>query len=180
GLAILGAIIWVALWVRPREPARLIVLRAGYDTNLAVPPNPYGKAAARDLAELTTPGGWFANRSKLNGSTEPGRLARGPLLPDVERTRERCVVVVIAAHGGRDRDGAFLFPDDATADPSQRIRLKAVIDRLASLPAKKQKLLILDATQSPAFADLGIVHNDFSAALLELEPDIAAVPNLVL
>jgi hypothetical protein len=89
------------------------------------------------------------------------------------------VVVVLAAHGGRDRDGAFLFPDDATADPGQRIRVKAVIDRLAALPARKQKLLILDATQSPAFPDLGLVHNDFAAALLDLEPDIQAVPNLV-
>ncbi|HJZ56970.1 MAG TPA: hypothetical protein VKE74_18520, partial [Gemmataceae bacterium] len=179
GLVVLGVVVWIALWIRPPEPARLIVLQATYDTNLAVPPNPYGKAAARDLAALSTPGGWFGNRAKLNGTPEPGRLARGALLPDIENTRERCVVVVLAAHGGRDRDGAFLFPDDATPDPSQRIRVKAVIDRLATLPPKKQKLLILDATQSPAFPDLGLVHNDFAAALLELEGDIAAVPNLV-
>ena len=42
-----------------------------------------------------------------------------------------------------------------------------------------QKLLILDATQSPAFADVGLVHNDFAAGLEELNDDIAAVPNLV-
>ncbi|MBY0514364.1 MAG: caspase family protein, partial [Gemmataceae bacterium] len=179
GLLVLAAVVWVALWIRPPQPARLIVLQAGYDTNLAVPVNPYGKAAARDLAQLAKPGGWFGDRSKLNGGTEPGRFARGPLLPDIENTRERCVVVVLAAHGGRDRDGAFLVPDDATADPGQRVRIKAILDRLAALPAKKQKLLILDATQSPAFPDLGLVHNDFAAALIDLEPDIRAVPNLV-
>jgi hypothetical protein len=179
GLLVLAAVVWVALWIRPPQPARLIVLSATYDTNLAVPVNPYGKAAAHDLAALTAPGGWFANRAKLNGTTEPGRLASGPLLPEIENTREKCVVVVLAAHGGRDRDGAFLFPDDATADPAQRIRVKAVLDRLAALPPDKQKLLILDATQSPAFPDLGLVHNDFAAALLDLESDVRAVPNLV-
>lgn len=179
GLLVLAAVVWVALWIRPTDPARLIVQQAGYDTNLAVPVNPYGKAAARDLAALTKPGGWFSDRPKLNGSTEPDRFARGPLLPGIESTRERCVVVVLAAHGGRDRDGAFLFPDDATADPCQRIRVKAIIDRLAALPARKQKLLILDATQNVAYPDLGLVHNDFAAALLDLEGDIRAVPNLV-
>jgi hypothetical protein len=182
-LGCLTALTYAALWLRPPEPARLVVLHAGYDTNLAVPVNPYGKAAARQLAGLTRPpGGFFGTHRRLNGAAESARLTRGHVasfLPDLDSVREKCVVVVLAAHGGRDRDGAFLFPDDATPDPAHRLRMKAVLARLAQLPAAKQKLLVLDATQPPAYPDLGLVHNDFAAALLDLEPDVAAVPNLV-
>jgi hypothetical protein len=182
GLAALAAVTWVVLWVRPPAPARLVVFQAGYDANLAVPPNPYGKAAARDLAGLAAPGSWFGTRARLHGSPEPVRLTRpgqSTLFPELDSGREKCVVVVLAAHGGRDRDGAFLFPDDATPNPAHRLRVKAVIDRLAQLPAARQKLLILDATQYTAFPDLGLVHNDFASAVEELHDVVEKVPNLV-
>ncbi|MDB5313800.1 MAG: hypothetical protein JWO38_8002 [Gemmataceae bacterium] len=182
GLAALAAVTWVVLWIRPPEPARLVVLQAGYDATLAVPPNPYGKAAARELATLTKSGGWLGSRARLHGSSDPGRLTRpGPhqLMPEIDAGRERCVVVVLAAHGGRDRDGAFLFPDDATPDPAHRLRVNALVDRLAQLPADRQKLLVLDAAQCMAFPDLGLLHNDFAAAVEDLNDAIAAVPNLV-
>lgn len=178
-LAALAAVVWVGLWMRPPEPAHLIILQAGYDNNLVVPPNPYGKAGARQLAGLNRSGGFFRNQPGFNGAAEPTEFRRGPLLPELEGVREKCVVVVLAAHGGRDRDGAFLFANDTTASPTDRIRIKTVIERLGQLPAKKQKLLILDATEQPAFPELGLIHNDFASALADLEPDIAAVPNLV-
>lgn len=182
GLGVLAVVTWVVLWIRPPQPARLVVLQAGYDATLAVPPNPYGKAAARSLASLATPGSWFGNRAKLHGNPTPDRLLRpGPstVLPSLGEGHEQCVVVVVAAHGGRDRDGAFLFPDDATPDPAHRLRIQAVIDRFGQLPPGRQKLLILDATQCPAFPDLGLVHNDFAAAVEELNDAVARVPNLV-
>lgn len=160
-LAVLGAVVWVALWNRPTPPARVVVLHAGYSANLAVPPNPHGANLAAAL------------------SASPSRLTRAaPLLPELDGGRDRVVVVVVAAHGGRDRDGAFLFPDDADTSPASRVRLRALIDRLAALPAKRQKFLILDATEPPAYPDHGLVHNDFAAAAEELNDAIAAVPNL--
>src|SRR5688572_28286270 len=62
-LGALAAVTWIVLWMRPPEPAKVVILSAGYDRTLAVPPNPYGKAAARDLAGLTRPGSWFGSRS---------------------------------------------------------------------------------------------------------------------
>jgi Caspase domain len=177
GLATLAAVTWAVFWIRPPEPARVVVLVAGYDNTLAVPPNPYGKSAAREFAALARPGGWLGTRSRLSGAADPQRFSRAGL-PDLSHAREKCVVVVIAAHGGRDRDGAFLFPEDATAETAQRVRVKTLIEQLAKLPAKQQKLLILDATEPPAYPDLGLVHNDFAAAVEDLNGEIAAVPNL--
>ncbi len=177
GLAALAAVTWAVFWIQPPEPAQLVVLVAGYDNTLAVPPNPYGKAAARELAELTKPGGWLGNRSRLNGSINPAKLTRSGLT-ELFPAHGKCVVVVLAAHGGRDRDGAFLFPEDSTGDPTARVRISTLIEQLGKLPAKQQKLLILDATEPPAYADLGLVHNDFAAAVEDLNDAIAKVPNL--
>jgi hypothetical protein len=162
-LAALAAVVWVALWNRPTPPARVVVLHAAYAANLAVPPNPYGTNLARALAPGT--GGTLTR-------------AGAALPPDLDAGGDRCVVVVVAAHGGRDPGGAFLFPDDADTTGSTRVRLRALIDRLAALPAKTQKYLILDATEPAAYPDLGIVHNDFASAVIELNEAIAAVPNL--
>lgn len=177
GLFTLVAATWAVFWIRPPDPAHLITLVASYDNTLAVPPNPYGKASANELADLTKPGGWLGTQSRIRGSTKPTRFTRIGL-PDLSSIREKCIVVTIAAHGGRDRDGAFLFSEDATDDPDARVRLKAILDQLANLPAQKQKLLILDATEPPAYTDLGLVHNDFAGAVEELDDAIAAVPNL--
>ncbi len=182
GLALVAlvAVTWIVLWVRPPAPARIVILSASYDRTTAVPPNPYGKHDARELASLTRPGSWFGTRSRLTGGPTSPLTRIG--LPDLSTVREKCVVVFIAAHGGRDRDGPFLFPEDTSGDPSERVRFKTILDRLARLPADKQKLLIIDATHAPAFADLGLVHNDFAAAVEELDAagDIAKVPNLVI
>ncbi len=88
------------------------------------------------------------------------------------------MVVFVAAHGGRDRDGPFLFAEDTSGEPAERVRFKTLLDQLAKLPADTQKLLVIDATREPAFTDLGLVHNDFAGGVEEMDADIAAVPNL--
>jgi hypothetical protein len=178
GLLALAAATWAVFWVHPPEAAYLVTLVAGYDNTLAVPANPYGKAAAREMAELTKPGGWLGTQSRLRGAARPARLSRLGL-PELAASREKCIVVAVAAHGGRDRDGAFLFPEDTDSDPAARVRIKTLIDQLARLPADKHKLLILDATEPAAYTDLGLVHNDFASAVEELESAIAAAPNCV-
>jgi hypothetical protein len=177
GLVTLAAATWAVLWVRPPEPARLIVLLASYDNTLAVPSNPFGKSAADDLASLARPGAWFGSRSRLHGASVPARLTRIGL-PDLSSVREKCLVVVLAAHGGRDRHGAFLFPEDATGDLGAAVRVKKVLEELSRLPAARQKLLILDATQPQAYPELGLVNNDFASAVEELNEEIQAIPNL--
>jgi hypothetical protein len=175
-LLALVAVTWVVFWMRPPAPARLVILHASYDRVLSVPPNPYGKADARELATLVRLGSWLGTRSRLTGGPLTALSRSG--LPDLSAVREKCVVVFVAAHGGRDRDSPFLFPEDSDGAPADRVRFKTLIDQLARLPANKQKLLIIDATHAPAFAELGLVHNDFAAAVEELDTEIAAVPNL--
>lgn len=177
GLVILAAATWAVFWIRPPDPAHLVCLVAGYDNTLAVPPNPYNKTSARELADLAKPGGWLGTQSRVRGSSKPVRFTRIGL-PDLSTIREKCIVIVIAAHGGRDREGAFLFPEDSTAELEVRVRVKTILDQLAKLPPSKQKLLILDATEPPAYTDLGLVHNDFASAVEELNSDIAKIPNL--
>ena len=172
----LAVITWVVFWIRPPAPARIIILHAGYDRTLAVPPNPYGKADTRELTALTRPGSWLGTRSRLTGGPVSAFTQSG--LPDLSAVREKCVVVYIAAHGGHDRDGPFLFPEDATGEPAARVRFQTLLDQLGRLPANRQKLLIIDATREPAFTELGLVHNDFAAAVDEMDAAIAAVPNL--
>jgi len=176
GLLAVAVVTWVVFWIRPPAPARIVILRADYDNTLAVAPNPYGKADAREIAALARPGSWFGTRSRLAGGPITTFTRTG--LPDLSTVREKCVVVFIAAHGGRDRDGPFLFPEDSTGEPADRVRFKTLLDQLARLPAHKQKLLIIDATHEPAFTELGLVHNDFAAGVEEIDAEIAAVPNL--
>lgn len=176
GLLALAVVTWVVFWIRPPAPARIVILRADYDNALAVAPNPYGKADARAIAALARPGSWFGSRSRLAGGPITTFTRAG--LPDLLAVREKCAVVFIAAHGGRDRDGPFLFPEDSTGEPADRVRFKTLLDQLARLPANKQKLLIIDATHEPAFTELGLVHNDFAAGVEEMDAEIAAVPNL--
>ena len=50
-LGVLGAIIAVYLWMRPIDPPRLVLIGAGYETNLAVPHNVQGRRALTELAD---------------------------------------------------------------------------------------------------------------------------------
>src|SRR5215471_12854062 len=66
GLLTLAAVTWAVFWIRPPEPARLVILTAGYDSTLAVPPNPYGKNAAREFAALAKADGWLSARQHFH------------------------------------------------------------------------------------------------------------------
>src|SRR5690349_13661060 len=53
---VLGAmLIWVSTWLWPPHPASLVLVGAGYEQNLAVPHNAYGRRSLRLLAGLTVP-----------------------------------------------------------------------------------------------------------------------------
>jgi hypothetical protein len=169
---------YLILWLRPPDATHLIVFDAGYERNLIVPPNSFGKTGADRLPDLGRSGG----RGHLRSDPLTKRLSRGDvrrLLVELSDFRGPSITIVIAAHGGRDGSGAFLIPDDSEPDRDHRVRVKAVLDALASLPAKTRKLLVIEAATDPAVPALGQFHNDFARGLEALEPDIAAIPNLV-
>ena len=59
------------------------------------------------------------------------------------------------------------------------MRVEKVLDRLSRLPASKNKVLILDATQVTAHWPLGMLANTFAPALQQMEDRILQIPNLV-
>jgi hypothetical protein len=181
-LLICGLLFWVSLWLWPPHPASLVLVGAGYETNLAVPQNVFGRAGLEGLKALAASG----------PVGRPGRLSLG-WGPRTVRKRDpwdkglgalpgKTALVVMALHGGSDPSGAYLLPDDAGADPGpgNRVRLDAVLDRLEQAPFRgKNVVLVLDATRLTADWSLGMVRNDFARELDRLNDRVAKVPNLV-
>ncbi len=179
-----GALVQLLLWLAPPAPACLVLIGAGYEDNLAYPHNAQGREATSRLARLAQgSGSWsplFPRSGKLNLAQGPIELRRGT---DWRRAlggfKEPTVLVYLALHGGADSRGAYLLPQDGSAEEEDRLRLEDVLDQLAQLPARQNKVLLLDATRMTANWPLGMLHNDFARALDELDGKIVAVPNLI-
>lgn len=167
-------LVWVALWFTPPRPVAVVAVAGGYETNLAVRLNVYGWRSAVRLTETR-------NRT-LRPVGPPLRLRAGDdWARDLDAAGGPTTLVYFALHGGADADGAYLLCDDADARLIDRnlVRVKAVIDRLATLPAGRTKVLVFDATHQRTDPPRGVFWNDFARALAALDADIAAVPNLV-
>lgn len=179
-----AAFVAVSCWFRPPPPACLLLIGAGYEDNLELPPNLAGRIALERFARLAGNSSPFSaivprsGRLRLGegiielrtGSDWSARLGRCP---------ERTLIVLLAAHGGADTEGPYLLPSDADSSPEARIRFEEVVNRLASLPAEKNKVLIVDATALEDHWALGMLHNGFVEAVAAMEDRIAAVPNLI-
>jgi len=187
GLGLLGALlVWVSSWLWPPQPADLLLIGAGYEQNLAIPHNAYGRKSLRILADLALPpdarADWGSGLLRLQ---RPPRIQTREQDWDegLDQVRGRTVALYFALHGGSDSEGAYLLPDDAdtNADPAakSRLRLSSILDRLAKLPASLNKVLILDATQIGSHWGLGMLSNQFARELAKLEPRIKAIPRLV-
>ena len=168
----------------PLKPACVVLLYADSEDNLAIPGNPYGRIAAHNLQDLTESGigsyFWSSGSLRLKGKATEVRID-DPWDKDLSDFKEKTVIVFLALHGGADPKGAYLLPADSNggADEKNRLRLEKVLDRLAKIDSKKNKLLIVDATQISADWPLGILHNSFARKLDELNSKIEAIPNLI-
>ncbi len=111
-----GLLIWVVLWLSPPQGARLVLIGAGYEPNLAIPENVYGREWLKDLEELTrgSPMSLFWRSRRLILAHSPRTLrTRGAWDKDLESFPEKTVVICLAVHGGSDSKGAYLLADDA-------------------------------------------------------------------
>ncbi len=179
-----GLLVWASLWLFPPQPASLVIVGAGYETNLAVPHNAHGREGMRELAAWAgaqpTSFSWYSGLLKLK--PEPVELqVNAPWDTTLDRTDAKTIVLYFSAHGAADLDGPFLLRQDADGRPveSNRLRIREVLARLKKLPAGTNKVVIFDATQIESCWPLGILHNDFARGLEQLDAEIAAVPNLV-
>src|SRR5262245_44697222 len=135
--AVAAAFTAVLLWPRPAPPVRLVLIGAGYETNLAVPHNVWGRRGLRDLERWAQDyiGRSPRGHSRIEVRREELSVADDAVARALEGCRAPVVVVFLAAHGGADEEGAFLVPHDT--DLSRRAslyRLDRVLDALAGLP----------------------------------------------
>ena len=182
-----GLLIWASFWLFPPQAAGLVLVGAGYETNLAVPANVPGRESMKELAAWTNsqPASFSWRSGLLKLKPEPVELQKN-VAWDTALTRvdEKTIVLYFAMHGASDARGAYLIRQDADgSDPEHDfLRISEILERLKKLPASKNKVIIFDATQVPALWSFGVLHNDFARALEQLDRDgkIAEIPNLVI
>jgi hypothetical protein len=183
-LVFCGLLVFAVLLLIPPKPAVLVPLYAGYEDNLAVPANPYGRISAQDLEAMAESGlgsfVWGSGALRLKSKASEVRTDE-PWDKDLNDFKEKTVVVFLALHGGADPDGAYLLPANSNGRPDEknRLRMKKVLERLGQIDKTKNKVIIIDATQVSADWPLGILHNGFARQLDLLNDDIAAIPNLI-
>ncbi len=182
-LVVSGLLVWACLWFWPPRAASLVLAGAGYETNLAIPQNVYGRVGLDSLKRLTQVGGRLGRPGRLSLALGPRTVRkREPWDRGLVALPGKTAIVVLALHGGTDPAGAYLLPDDADARPegNNRIRLENVIDRFALPPFKdKHVVLVLDATRITANWPLGMLQNDFARALEKLNDRIRENPHLI-
>lgn len=176
-------LLFAVYWMWPPKPACLLLVGAGYEDNLAVPHNVYGWQGLNDLAEFSQSGSLVPSK----WSSAPLRLKEPPVRLEVgadwtrlvEDFAEPTLVMFLSLHGGADADGPYLLPEGGNYTKECRIRITDVIDVFKSMPARKNKVLILDASHMEYHVRLGMLLNDFGRRLSELREQIEKVPNLV-
>ena len=177
GVGLLGALaglfVVVVLLPRPVKPFRLVLLSAGYETDLAVPHNVPGRKTVAKLAA------WAGANEKIGVHRPDLTRDLSALDEALKDCKSPTVVLFLAAHGAADEHGAYLIPQDASDPVQARVRLTDILDRLEKLPTGTKKLLILDATQVPASWTFGFFHNDFARQLNKLKERIERTAGLV-
>src|SRR5438445_1452816 len=126
-LVFCGLLVLAVLLLIPPKPAVLVPLYAGYEDNLAVPANPYGKIAAQDFEELAESGlGSFVwGSGALRLKSKASEVRTDELWDkDLSDFKEKTVVVFMAVHGGSDHEGAYLLPANSNGRPDEKNRLR--------------------------------------------------------
>ena len=174
----ISALCWMTTWIHRPKHIQVVQLVAGYHSNLAVPHNVQGVRAAQTLSLLD---GGTLNKSMVE-IQEPSTLRKDTdLAKAIGESSSPYLIVNFMAHGGVDDQGPFLLPDNATTsqEPDNRIRVSKILEVMAALPEHQVKVLFFDAEQFEFLLPFGIIDNRFSQALIELEPAIARIPNLI-
>jgi hypothetical protein len=179
-----GLLVWLVFWLRPLQPAVLVLAGAGYQHDLSVPHNAYGMNGLRALKR----------RAEAAGAATAGRLGFGlrlarpdpvvltralQLYDEIDRSGGRTAVVYLALHGAADARGPFLILGrERPGAAYEKLYVATLLDHLRER-GPKRFVLALDATQAPALPYLGVLHNDFARALRDLAPEIRRATNVV-
>jgi hypothetical protein len=182
-MAALAGLIWLILLLRQVPATQVLLVGAGYETNLILPHNAYGWAGLNSLFS------WLEERRQQKESWDSHKLAEPALLrlnqqsvntwaDSINNSAKSAVVIYFACHGGADSQGAYLFLDDAPYDYTKGIlRVQTILSTLQGLPEDKPKLVIFDATQIDWHLPSGMLHNNFVANVRK-EVESSGVKNL--
>ena len=174
-LLVTGGVVWWLWLLHRNDPPRLVLIGAGYETNLTVPPNVYGKNSFGDFTK------WADDYNKQHpGDREHAMDVRqeeltaeggDPFEKNLKDCKSESVVVFVSVHGGASpaQGGAYLIPNNASPKNNRALyKMDKALAALSQLDGKTKKLLILDTTQMTADWDLGMLHNDFVRSLKSL------------
>jgi Mg-chelatase subunit ChlD len=183
-LAILAGVVVMWLLLRRPDSPRLVLIGAGYETNLAVPHNVYGKRALGDLKA------WADDHNQHRGGDSEHRIDvhqeeltadSDPFAKALKGCTSKTVVVFVAVHGaGSAGQGAYLIPNNTSPrDGVGGYTMDKALAALDQLPKDTKKLLILDTTQITSNWHLGMLHNDFVHSLAN-DSRAKNIPNLLI
>ncbi len=169
------SLVQVLRWYHAPQPVTLVLVGAGYETNLALPENVAGWRSLNQMTELTREHYSVPEAGPIRLRTAD-RWDR-----DLEKIDSPIVLIYLALHGACDETGPFLYRDDVDGRglAEMRLRFADLLQRLRRLPAERTKILVLDATHREEYPSLGIVRNEFVRGVLQLNDEIRALPNLV-
>lgn len=175
---LLGTLIGLIYFLSPPPRTHVLLVHARYANNRALPHGEHYRGAVervRAAWEAASP-----TTSFFTPKSEPARvveLIRELVWKDEIKPHLKSpgLIVYIAVHGGVDDVGPYLLPTDAEIYPTDplgvglpgsKMRLDDIFDALATKELEgKAKLLILDCAQMTAQPALGMIQNDFVAAV---------------
>jgi hypothetical protein len=187
----------VIVWLRPIQPACLVLFGSGYEQNLLLPHNVHGwnglavldRAVAQDedvRDVLRLPWDQPERMHRVSGPIEirdQGWKEAWDKLK-LDSFKEKTLVVFISMHGMADADEAYLLPNSPARPAAKglepvRIPFRQVLDSLGALK-QKHIVLLLDVSQAEICWPIGMLHNDFIARLQDkYENAIKEMGNLV-
>jgi hypothetical protein len=185
---VLVTLVAVWLWPKPVKPPPLVLIKAGYEDDLAVPHNFWGAKGLDDLER------WARDNPEWKDGVTPLALGKG-LKDELKKTWEtqwlqhapKSVMVFVSAHGVArlENNGLvpYLVPPQAELESKDGlVPFSVVLDALDDPSLKAaQKLLLVDATPAGPHWLSGQLRNDFVRALKGegVQKRIAGIPNLV-
>lgn len=183
--AFLALLVYFAFWLSPARGTAVVLLATGYEENLAVPHNVYGRHGLDAVAQFLAVRGSAAGLRLHQKTTTLNNLDEWD--KGLRNFDEKNLLLFVSLHGGADRQGGYLLPDraqtpiepDSLEPDVARLRLEAMLDRLTEVPPNRNIVLVLDATQVGSSWHLGLVQNTFAAELDKLNERILSLPNLV-
>jgi hypothetical protein len=178
--ALLGLVVWLLYFLFLPKKTALILVVAGYETNLTLPQNAPGRAgidALRNLASSDNKN--FENRG-ADGDLRDKAAWEPPETLQKVAEKTDVLLIVFSVHGVSEGTENYLLRDGGSPwNLKEHLSLNDVLTSLAAVDPKKPKVLVLDVVHTGSNWSTGMIHNQFVANLKAMNERIKGIPNLV-